>query len=87
MTKALDGTDVLVLPLTGTGKTAISVMFELVLNHLKNQSTSLQIVKGEAGVRLLKKLAGCQILSPSWDRKLREEVVNDLIDQIGEIHL
>lgn len=51
--------------------------------HLTN--TSLQTGKGEAGVRLLKELVGCQILSPDWDRKLTEEDVNDLTDQIGEI--
>jgi Lhr-like helicase len=35
VTKALDGTDVLVLLPTGAGKTAILTMFMLVLNHLK----------------------------------------------------
>ena len=51
--------------------------------HLTN--TSLQTGLGEAGVRLLEELVGCQILSPGWDRKLTEEDVNDLIDQIGQI--
>ena len=35
VTKALDGTDVLVLLPTGAGKTAILIMFMLVLNYLK----------------------------------------------------
>ena len=35
VTKALDGTDVLVLLPTGAGKTAILTMFMLILNHLK----------------------------------------------------
>ena len=35
VTKALDGTDVLVLLPTGVGKTAILTMFMLILNHLK----------------------------------------------------
>jgi len=51
--------------------------------HLTN--TSLQTVRAEAGVRLLDELVGCQILSPGWDRKLTEEDVNNLINQIGEI--
>ena len=51
--------------------------------HLTN--TSLQTDRGEAGVRLLDELIGCQILSPGWDRKLTEEDVNDLVDQAGEI--
>jgi len=51
--------------------------------HLTN--TSLQTDLGEAGVRLLSELVGCQALSPGWDRKLTEEDVNDLVDQIGEI--
>jgi len=36
-------------------------------------------------VRLLNELVGCQIISPGWDRKLTEEDVNDLINQIGKI--
>ena len=36
-------------------------------------------------MRLLEELVGCQILSPDWDRKLTEEDVNDLTNQIGEI--
>ena len=51
--------------------------------HLTN--TSLQADQGEASVRLLDELVGCQILSPTWDRKLTEEDVNDLTSQIGEI--
>ena len=51
--------------------------------HLTN--TSLQKDRGEAGVRLLSELVGCQILSPGWDRELTEEDVNDLIGQIGQI--
>ena len=51
--------------------------------HLTN--TSLQTDQGEAGIRLLNELVGCQILSPGWDRKLTEEDVNDLIGRIGEI--
>ena len=51
--------------------------------HLTN--TSLQTDQGEAGVRLLSELVGCQILSPGWDRKLTGEDVNDLIAQIGQI--
>ena len=51
--------------------------------HLTN--TSLQTDRGEAGVRLLDELVGCQILSPGWDRKLKEEDTNDLIAQIREI--
>ena len=34
-TKALDGTDVLAILPTGTGKTAILIMFMLVLTHMK----------------------------------------------------
>jgi tubulin--tyrosine ligase len=51
--------------------------------HLTN--TSLQTDREEAGVRLLDELVGCQALSPGCDRKLTEEDVNDLVDQIGEI--
>jgi tubulin--tyrosine ligase len=51
--------------------------------HLTN--TSLQTDRGDAGVRLLSELVGCQILSSGWDRKLTEEDTNDLIDQMGEI--
>lgn len=51
--------------------------------HLTN--TSLQTDRGDAGVRLLNELVGCQILSPGWDRKLTEEDVNDLINQAGKI--
>ena len=51
--------------------------------HLTN--TSLQADRGEAGVRLLDELVGCQILSPGCDRKLTEEDVNDLSDQIGKV--
>jgi len=35
VTKALDGTDVLAILPTGTGKTAILTMFMLVLTHMK----------------------------------------------------
>jgi len=45
----------------------------------------LQTDQGENGVRLLSELVGCQILSLGWDRKLTEEDVNDLINQIGQI--
>lgn len=51
--------------------------------HLTN--TSLQTDRGEASVRLLDELVGCQILSPGWGRKLTEEDVNDLVEKIGEI--
>ncbi|KAF9651393.1 tubulin-tyrosine ligase [Thelephora ganbajun] len=51
--------------------------------HLTN--TSLQMDQGEACVRLLSELVGCQILSPGCDRKLTEEDVNDLINHIGKI--
>lgn len=50
--------------------------------HLTN--TSLQSDQGEAGVRLLNELIGCQILSPGWDRKLTEEDVDDLTTQLCE---
>jgi len=51
--------------------------------HLTN--TSLQTDRGEAGVRLLDELVGCQILSPGWDRTLTEGDVKNLIDQMGEV--
>jgi tubulin--tyrosine ligase len=54
--------------------------------HLTN--TSLQADLGEASVRLLSELVGCQIFSPGWVRKSSEvtqEDVNDLIDQMREI--
>lgn len=51
--------------------------------HLTN--TSLQTDRGDAGVRLLSELVGCQILSSELDRKFTEEDMNALIDQMGEI--
>ena len=51
--------------------------------HLTN--TSLQTDRGEAGVRLLDELVGCQILSQGWDRKFTGEDVGGLVNQIGEI--
>jgi hypothetical protein len=39
VTKALDGTDVLVNPPTGTGKMAILTIFMLVLNCVKENSS------------------------------------------------
>lgn len=51
--------------------------------HLTN--TSLQTGRGDAGVRLLSELVGCQVLSPGWNRKLTEVDVNDLIGQMGDI--
>jgi hypothetical protein len=39
VTKALDGTDVLVIPPTGTGKMAILMILMLVLNHMKENSS------------------------------------------------
>ena len=65
-----------VLPETGDSNPSLAP-------HLTN--TSLQTDRGEAGVRLLNELVGCQILSSGWDRKLMEEDVNDLVNQIGEI--
>jgi ATP-dependent helicase YprA (DUF1998 family) len=38
VTKALDGTDVLAILPTGAGKTAILVMFMLILKHMKENS-------------------------------------------------
>ena len=51
--------------------------------HLTN--TSFQTDRGEAGVRLLNELVGCQILSPGLGRKFMEEDVKDLTNQMGEI--
>ena len=51
--------------------------------HLTN--TSLQTDRGEASVRLLNELVGCQILSPEWDRRLTEEDVKGLVNKMGEI--
>jgi len=51
--------------------------------HLTN--TSLQTGRGDASVRLLSELVGCQVLSPGWDRRLTEEDVNDLTGQMGGI--
>ena len=73
---ALFSSEPFVLPETGDSN-------PLLTPHLTN--TSLQTDRGEAGVRLLSELVGCQILSPGWDRKLTEEDVNTLVDRMGEI--
>ena len=73
---ALSSSVPFVLPEGGDSKASLTP-------HLTN--TSLQADQGEATVRLLDKLVGCQVLSPTWDRKLAEEDVKDLTSQIAEI--
>ena len=51
--------------------------------HLTN--TSLQTERGEAGVRLLDELPGCQILSLPGLGTLALEDVQDLKDQMSDV--
>ena len=73
---ALFSSEPFALPETGDSNPSLTP-------HLTN--TSLQTDRGEAGVRLLDELVGCQILSPGWNRKLTGENVKELVNQTGEI--